>query len=222
MESVLIIAAHPDDEVLGCGGTIAKLAQKGFNVNVLFLADGESSRTDIENVGALILKRKKNAEAALKVLGCNSLSFLDLPDNRLDSLNLLDVTKKVENYIDTIKPFKIITHDAHDLNIDHQITHKAVATACRPQPGNCVRELLFFEVLSSTDWAFSNFFEPNLFEDISKTLELKIEALSCYHDELREFPHPRSIEAIKSLASYRGAMSGFVAAEAFKIGRKLV
>jgi N-acetylglucosamine malate deacetylase 1 len=221
MENVLIIAAHPDDEVLGCGGTIAKYTKEGLKVSVLFLTDGESSRNDIENVNSLILKRKNNAKAALKILGCQSISFLDFPDNRLDSIDLLDVVKKVEKYINTIKPFRVITHFVHDLNIDHQITHKAVVTACRPQPENFVRELLFFEVLSSTDWAFEKYFEPNLFVDISSTIDLKIDALDCYHEELRDFPHPRSLKAIKSLAFYRGSMSGLFAAEAFKIGRKL-
>ncbi len=219
--TVVIFAAHPDDEVLGCGGTIAKLTQQGSRVHVVFLADGESSRDDIIGIDNLILQRKKNASDALKVLGCTSVDFLDCPDNRLDSLDLLDIVKKIEGFIKTYKPIKVFTHYAHDLNIDHQITHKAVVTACRPQPGFCVKELLFFEVPSSSEWGLFKTFSPNYFEDISDTLSLKIDALNIYKNELQPFPHPRSIKAVESLAYYRGASSGCKAAEAFIIGRKV-
>ena len=144
--TVLIFAAHPDDEVLGCGGTIAKLINEGAKVHVVFLADGESSRYDIPEIDNLILQRKENAKESLKILGCDSLEFFNFPDNRLDSLALLDIVKKIECVIDTYQPDMIFTHYAHDLNIDHQITHNAVVTACRPQPDHYVKELLFFEV----------------------------------------------------------------------------
>jgi len=220
-KTILVVAAHPDDEVLGCGGTIAKLTQQGLKVYVVFLADGESSRGNIVDIDNLILQRKKNAMKALKVLGCTSVDFLDFPDNRLDSLDLLDVVKRIEGFIDAYKPYKIFTHYAHDLNIDHQITHNAVVTACRPKPGYCVRELLFFEVPSSTEWGLFKTFSPNYFVDISDTLSLKINALNAYKNELQPFPHPRSIKAVESLACYRGVSSGCRAAEAFIIGRKI-
>ena len=219
--TVVIFAAHPDDEVLGCGGTIAKLTQQGSRVHVVFLADGESSRDDTVDIDNLILQRKKNAREALKVLGCTSIDFLDFPDNRLDSLDLLDIVKKIEGFINVYKPIKVFTHYAHDLNIDHQITHNAVVTACRPQPEYCVKELLFFEVPSSTEWGLFKTFSPNYFVDISNTLSLKIDALNAYKNELQPFPHPRSIKAVESLACYRGASSGCRAAEAFIIGRKI-
>jgi N-acetylglucosamine malate deacetylase 1 len=219
--TVVVFAAHPDDEILGCGGTIAKLIQKGSKVHVVFLADGESSRDDIEDIDNLILQRKNNAKKALKILGCDSIEFLDFPDNRLDSLDLLDVVKKVENFIDAFKPYTIFTHYAHDLNIDHQITHNAVVTACRPQPGHCVKELLFFEVPSSTEWNLSQAFTPNYFVDISSTLPLKINALNIYKNEMKIFPHPRSINAIEALTYFRGASSGCSAAEAFILARKI-
>jgi len=219
--TVVVFAAHPDDDILGCGGTIAKLTQEGSKVHIVFLADGESSRGDITDINSLIQQRKQNAKKALKILGCDSIEFLDFPDNRLDSLDLLDVVKKIEGFIDAYKPYTIFTHYAHDLNIDHQITHNAVVTACRPQPGHCVKELLFFEVPSSTEWNLSKAFMPNYFVDISSTLSLKIDALNAYKNEMKSFPHPRSIKAIESLSYYRGASSGCKAAEAFIIGRKI-
>ena len=219
--TVVVFAAHPDDDILGCGGTIAKLTQEGSKVHIVFLADGESSRDDITDINSLIQQRKQDAKKALKILGCDSIEFLDFPDNRLDSLDLLDVVKKIEGFIDAYKPYTIFTHYAHDLNIDHQITHNAVVTACRPQPGHCVKELLFFEVPSSTEWNLSKAFMPNYFVDISSTLSLKIDALNAYKNEMKSFPHPRSIKAIESLSYYRGASSGCKAAEAFIIGRKI-
>ena len=219
--TVVIFAAHPDDDILGCGGTIAKLTQEGSKVHVVFLADGESSRDDIADIDNLILQRKQNAKKALKILGCDSIEFINFPDNRLDSLDLLDVVKRIEGFIDAYKPYTVITHYQHDLNIDHQITHNAVVTACRPQPGYCVKELLFFEVPSSTEWNLSNAFMPNCYVDISSTLSLKIEALNTYKNEMKSFPHPRSIKAIESLSYFRGASSGCGAAEAFIIGRKI-
>jgi len=219
--TVVVFAAHPDDDILGCGGTIAKLTQEGSKVHIVFLADGESSRNDITDINSLIQQRKQDAKKALKILGCDSIEFLDFPDNRLDSLDLLDVVKKIEGFIDAYKPYTIFTHYAHDLNIDHQITHNAVVTACRPQPGHCVKELLFFEVPSSTEWNLSKAFMPNYFVDISSTLSLKIDALNAYKNEMKSFPHPRSIKAIESLSYYRGASSGCKAAEAFIIGRKI-
>ena len=219
--TVVVFAAHPDDDILGCGGTIAKLTQEGSKVHIVFLADGESSRNDITDINSLIQQRKQDAKKALKILGCDSIEFLGFPDNRLDSLDLLDVVKKIEGFIDAYKPYTIFTHYAHDLNIDHQITHNAVVTACRPQPGYCVKELLFFEVPSSTEWNLSKAFMPNYFVDISSTLSLKIDALNAYKNEMKSFPHPRSIKAIESLSYYRGASSGCKAAEAFIIGRKI-
>ena len=219
--TIVIFAAHPDDDILGCGGTIAKLIQQGSKVHVVFMADGESSREDIVDIDNLILQRKQNAKKALKILGCDSIVFFDFPDNRLDSIELLDLVKRIEKIIDVYKPGTIFTHYAYDLNIDHQITHNAVVTACRPQPKYCVKELLFFEVPSSTEWNLTEAFMPNYFVDISSTLSLKIEALNVYKNEMKSFPHPRSIKAIESLSYYRGASSGCEAAEAFIIGRKI-
>lgn len=219
---ILIFAAHPDDEVIGCGGTIAKLKKNGNKIYVCFFADGESSR-NVRNVNALIKKRKKAAKKSGAILGIDELFFCDLPDNRLDTMSRLSVVKIVEKYISLIKPETVFTHFYGDLNIDHQIVSKAVITACRPEKKNPVKKLLFFEIPSSTDWQISNkqknYFNPNWFEDISKTKNIKIKALKAYKEEVRKWPHPRSLKGINSLMELRGATSGFKFAEAFVLGR---
>lgn len=220
--SVLIIAAHPDDEVLGCGGSIAKFSKEGIKVTVAFLADGESSRGNSKNYDNLILKRRQNAKKALNILGCSSIEFLDYPDNRLDSIDLLTLVKSVEKLIYKYKPLTIFTHFQNDLNIDHQITHKAVMTACRPQPNFCVKNMFFFEVPSSTEWNTRESFIPNYYIDITKSLNTKIKSLGHYNTEMRKYPHPRSIKAIENLAHYRGSSVGLKAAEAFIAGRIII
>jgi N-acetylglucosamine malate deacetylase 1 len=224
-KSLLVVAAHPDDEVLGCGGTIAKFKKKGFTINILFLSDGVSSRKISKKTYIKEIKIRRNAcLKACKILGSNKPVFNDLPDNSLDSVPLLKVVKIIEKSINKFKPNIIFTHYFGDLNIDHQIVNKAVVTASRPQNKNPVKTILFFEIPSSTEWQISKKrkqFSPNWFEDISKELNKKIQAINCYKDELRKWPHPRSVKGIKSLANWRGATAGFDAAEAFVLGRKL-
>jgi len=224
---IAVIAAHPDDEVLGCGGTIARLANEGYSVHILLMADGESSRGGIEQSidPSLLAARNTAADNACNILGCRSVEMLNLPDNRLDGLDLLDIIKRIEAFIEHYCPTTILTHHAGDVNIDHRIVHDAVIAACRPQPNHPVKELLFFEVPSSTEWrppGSAEAFNPNVFIDISKTLSLKMGALKAYESELRMFPHPRSLKAVEALAQWRGATAGFEAAEAFSLGRKLV
>lgn len=221
--NILIVAAHPDDEILGCGGTIARHADEGDDVHVLFLADGTSSRD--EKSESLRLMREEAAIHACTAVGATAPVFLGFPDNAMDTVPLLEVIRAVESEIWKVEPSIIYTHHEGDLNIDHQVAHQAVATACRPQPGFPVRELLFFEVPSSTEWhppESAQIFAPNMFVDISLTLKTKMEALRAYADELREFPHPRSIRAVEALALWRGASIGVDAAEAFVMGRKLI
>lgn len=224
--SIAVIVAHPDDEVLGCGGTIARLAKEGREINVLIMADGESSRGNVESVhSAALSARKKAANLACKILGCASVSLLGLADNRLDHYDLLDIVRHVESFIQKYKPTTILTHHSDDLNIDHRVVHESVIVASRPTPGFCVKELLFFEVPSSTEWRsfkMSQGFSPNWFCDISSTFEIKKKALEFYYEELRDFPHPRSMIAIDALNRWRGANVGCGLAEAFMLGRKLV
>ena len=223
----LIIAAHPDDEVLGCGGSIAKWSRSGAEVHILIMAEGATSRDKSRNR----LKRKneilslaQSADKACEILGAKSIKLLNFPDNRMDSVDLLDVIKDIESHIRKIKPEVIVTHHSGDLNIDHQVIHKAVITASRPQPGHFVKRILSFEVPSSTEWnthSSSVPFVPNYFEDITDTLKLKIQALEAYESEMREWPHSRSIKATKHLAKWRGASVGFKSAEAFILLRQL-
>lgn len=218
---ILIVAAHPDDEVLGAGGTILKHVKNGDQASVLILSDGESSRG--ASAGK-IRKRAEQAKKAAKLLGVKKVFLETLPDNKFDSVPLLEIVKKVEKIIYAVKPNIIYTHFSDDLNIDHQITFKAVLTACRPQPKFCVKEIYSFEVLSSTEWQAKkkkSLFCPTDYNDISKFVNGKIKALEAYADELRAHPHPRSKEGVKILAKYRGLEVGYKFAEAFQAVRIL-
>ncbi|TRZ68762.1 MAG: PIG-L family deacetylase [Comamonadaceae bacterium] len=223
--SVLVLAAHPDDEVLGCGGTIAKWVDAGARVHVAFLADGVYSRqADAHAQQAELLARRAAAQKACSILGTQSVSFGDFPDNRMDTIPLLDVTQAVEALIGIHQPDTVLTHHAGDVNIDHRRLHEAVVTACRPQQGHPVKTLLCFEVASSTEWQLPGsgpVFAPNWFVDISATLARKLEALDSYAGELRAWPHPRSLQGVEHLARWRGATVGVDAAEAFILGRQL-
>lgn len=226
--SVLVVAAHPDDEVLGCGGTIACLAAAGRAVHVLLLADGENSRASADGSGVAagaVAARNVAAEQACRILGCASLESLALPDNRMDGIVLLDVVKEIEARIARHAPTTLLTHHCGDVNVDHRVVHQAVIVACRPVPGHSVRELLFFEVPSSTEWrppGSGYSFAPNYFVDVSSTLNRKLAALDAYARELRDFPHPRSRPAVEALARWRGATVGVAAAEAFVLGRMII
>jgi len=226
--NILVIAAHPDDEVLGCGGTIAQHIQKGDKVNVLILAEGATSRKSERNrveFQAELSALEISANQASQILGVSSLSMHDFPDNRMDSCDLLDVVKVIEQSIEKHLPQIVYTHHNGDVNIDHRRTHEAVVTACRPIPKHSVHTLLFFEIPSSTEWqppSSATFFAPNWFVDISETLTLKLKALEAYESEMRSYPHPRSPEAIEYLARWRGATIGVKAAEAFMLGRNLI
>ncbi len=223
---VLVVAAHPDDEVLGCGGTLARLANGGLEVHILYIADGESSRFESENeqLPAPMGRRLAMAEKACGILGCQSMQALGLRDNRLDGYELLDIVKQIELLILKIKPGTLLTHHSGDVNIDHRITHDAVISACRPVPGHPVKRLLFFETPSSTEWrpvTSATAFNPDLFVDVSCFVARKQAALNEYKLEMREFPHPRSDLAINALMAWRGATVGVDAAEAFVLGRLL-
>jgi len=222
----LIIAAHPDDEVLGCGGSIAKWVKEGHEVHVLIMAEGATSRDkhrDRASRKETLSILAQSAKRAAEILGVQSVELLEYPDNRMDSVDLLDVVKTIEDYVEKLKPEVVVTHHSGDLNIDHQIIHQAVTTACRPQPGHPVKCILSFEVPSSTEWQLPTVgspFIPNWFEDISETLELKIKALEAYQSEMRKWPHSRSIKAVEHLARWRGASMGCEAAESFILLRK--
>ncbi|MDC0336049.1 PIG-L family deacetylase [Pseudodesulfovibrio sp.] len=217
--NVLIVAAHPDDEVLGCGGTMARLAAEGHHVSVAILGEGATSR-GLESDVAQEAKAKLAAQAAqaAEILGVCPPSMHELPDNRFDSLDLLDVVKIVEELVDTHRPELIFTHHPGDLNIDHQITHRAVVTAARPLESCSVRRILAFEIPSSTEWAspmLSASFVPTTMMDIAGYLETKLLALQQYSGELGSDTHPRSLKHVSELAGVRGRAAGFSAAESF-------
>lgn len=217
--NILVVAAHSDDEVLGCGGTIAKLANQGHKISVLFMTDGVSSRSETTKK-SMIKKRKFNSERAADILGISKLTQLNFPDNRMDTIPLLQVTQAIEDEIVSFKPQTVFTHFLHDLNIDHSTVARATLTATRPSSKSTIKQVLGFEVNSSTEWSFgSPNFTPNYFVNIYRTFHKKTAAMRAYKDEVRTPPHPRSIEGIEALASLRGNASGFQYAEAFQIYR---
>ena len=222
--TVLVVAAHPDDEALGCGGTIARHAAAGDDVVVVFIADGVTSRAPDEDRSAELERRQEAARAAAAILGVRDVRFGDLPDNRLDTVPLLSVAQAVEAVVRDVGPTTIYTHFAHDLNVDHRLVHEAVITAVRPQPGAAVTTVLTFETPSSTEWRAPGAgtpFAPDWFVDITDTLDLKLRALDAYAEEMRPWPHPRSREAITHLAHWRGSTVGRIAAEAFVLARHI-
>ena len=222
--NVLVVVAHPDDEILGVGGSIARHVLRGDRVTVAILGSGISSRyTSPDQVDSEKLSRlRDDAWRAMALLGVTDLRLFDLPDNRFDSLDLLDIVKKIENLLDDTHPETLYTHFHGDLNIDHQVAARAVLTACRPLAGSSLRRLLAFEVPSATGWGFPDQpFTPTVFSNIGETLELKLAAIAAYHSEIREFPHPRSIEALKARALSWGSQSGLTAAEPFMLIREL-
>jgi LmbE family N-acetylglucosaminyl deacetylase len=224
---ILVVVAHPDDEILGCGGTIARLARERHDVFIAILGEGITSRTGRRGASGQkqVKALHKQSKQVAKLLGAKDLLLHHLPDNRFDTLPLLDIVKIIENLIVKLSPEIIYTHHGGDLNIDHVITHRAVLTATRPIAGCPVKRLYAFEVPSSTEWTFGHLepaFHPNVFVDISTTLEIKIKALMVYESEVREFPHPRSIEALRSIARWWGSVVGVGAAEAFELIRDIV
>jgi LmbE family N-acetylglucosaminyl deacetylase len=221
MNTVMVVAAHPDDEVLGCGGTLARHAAAGDRVELLLVADGVTGRAEAASK-AEQAARLAAAEAAARALGARPPRSLLFPDNRLDTVALLDVVRRIEECMAEVRPDIVYTHHAGDLNIDHELVHRAVLTACRPLPGSTVRALYTFEVLSSTEWRpGARPFDPVRYVDIGATLERKMAALRCYGAEMRPFPHARSYEAVEALAKLRGAQAGMAAAEAFGVLRAI-
>ena len=220
-KTVLVVAAHADDEALGCGGAIARHSSVGDTVHVVFVADGVTSRSGAG--GAELAQRQRATEYARNILGIRATTFLGLSDNRLDSLPLLDIVQPLEAIVARLAPELVYTHHYGDLNVDHRVTHQAVMTACRPLPGATVREILTFEVMSSTDWSSVGLapFLPNLFVDIGAQLDVKMRALEAYGLEMRAPPHSRSLIHARYLAQHHGHCVGVDAAEAFMVMRAI-
>lgn len=218
-KAILVIAAHPDDEVLGCGATIAKHAGFKDQVDVLVIGDGLTGRTKQKKVA------EKQACAAAKILGVRDVTFGGLPACRFDVRGQWEITKIIETQIRLIQPDTLYLHHYGDLHHDHRMVFEAAMPAARPVSGCSVKRVLCFEIPSSTDWAppiAHRMFKPNVFVDVSKTFQKKMEALKkCYADEMREFPHPRSEKAIEAYARRWGAVSGLRMAEAFELIRDI-
>ena len=229
--NILVVSAHPDDETIGMAGTLKQIS-KHHNVKVLFLSEGITSRRttgyvsipkyeisdeDMAKMDDEIELRKRQAKKALRLLGVKKTRFLDLPNLELDQIPLLQIIKEIEKDIQEIDCDIIFTHHWNDLNIDHRIAYQATITAARPIPTSKISKIISFEIPASTDWQRPYKFNPNLYVDISKELNLKLKALAEYKYELRKFPHPRSKEATIAIAKRWGSLAGYQAAEAFEV-----
>ncbi len=224
---ILVFAAHPDDEILGCGGTLLYYRNKGYKIKIIFMSDGESSRNiNIKRKNQLIAKRGEQAKKVSKKSKFIEPKFYNFPDNRMDSVPILEVVKKVELEIKNFKPSIIFTHFENDLNIDHRVTFNAVLTATRPKSQTFVDKILCFEIASSTNFSFysdkSKIFKPNVYIDIKKFVRKKLDLLKIYNSEMRPWPHTRSIKGIKYLANNRGTEIGIDSAEAFINIREII
>jgi N-acetylglucosamine malate deacetylase 1 len=217
---ILTVAAHPDDETLGAGGTMARLAAASHEVHVCILTDGVTARHRHVEL------QQECAVRACEVLGVADVVFCGLPDQRLDSLPLLDVITPIEKCIGELRPDLVLTPYKEDANQDHRIAFQATLVATRPTPGASVATVLCYETASSTEWAApfpASLFSPNLFVDISTTLPVKLDAMRAYEQtfagEMQPFPHPRSYRALEASSRKHGATAGVAAAEAFMLVR---
>jgi LmbE family N-acetylglucosaminyl deacetylase len=227
MNKVLIIAAHPDDDILGCAGLMSKYRGQ-VDFKVVFIAEGSSCRFDIEQISQedvlnVITKRNLFGIKALKILGVENFHFYNLPCGRLDQVAIIEINKIIEKEIQNFQPDTVFTHSFEDTNNDHLIVHRATQMATRPGSTTFVEKVYTYEVLSSSEWRFTHTFSPNYFESLSREdVRNKWLALAEYESEIKEFPYPRSEEGIVSLSSYRGMQSGNKYAEAFKLIRQIV
>ena len=226
-KKILVVAAHPDDDVLGCGGTLAKAINLKAKVKILFLGEGVSSRFDFRKKNNSIKlkkagdKRKKECVESLKVLGIKNYIFENRSCTRFDEYPLLHLVKSVEREINKFKPNIIFTHNRSEVNIDHKMTYDAVEVACRPVNKKFLKQIYSFEIVCSGNWKFEKNFSPNTYVDISKFFNKKIKSWSKYKNENKKFPHPRSNKGLEILARYRGMQSNTLFAEAFRLEREI-
>lgn len=219
--NVLVISAHPDDEVLGLGGTLARHIEEGDTVTPIIAADGSQVRYSDEQHEQL----RDACRRSCMELGVSEPEFLGFRDQGLDTYSQIDINRALEELVDRTKPDVVYTHHFGDMNRDHQVLHEATLVACRPKPGGTIRSVLTYVVPSSTDWAPSRAgreFLPNWFVNISDTLDKKIKALAHYASEVPPYPHPRSLEAIEAQAKFWGSGIGLGYAEPFMLMRNLV
>lgn len=228
-KKILVVVAHPDDELLGLGGTINRLiTEENCEVRCVILGEGLTSRSDVRDTEKWqkeLAVHRKNIYDAQKEVGYNSVGIYNFPDNRFDSIALLDIIKVVEKEKQEFNPEIIFTHHGGDVNIDHQRTFEAVVTSTRPMKEEKVHTIITFETPSGTEWRATSdpkHFIPNLFFEISKSnLEAKIKGMESYEFEKRDYPHPRSPEALRIQAKRWGVVIGKEHAEAFMIIRSI-
>lgn len=225
MKKVLVIVAHPDDEVLGMGGTIAKLVKAGSIVDVMIVTDGSSAQyRDSDHLAEIIEAKKKETRNCADVLGVRDIYYGELPDMKLDATPHIRINQVIEDVIDRVQPDAVFTHFWGDVNCDHQNVYKSTLVAVRPVMGQVVKELYCYRVPSSTEWTpnkADTMFMPNYFVDIEKYAEQKYKAFACYSTELREYPHPRSVQYLRENDKVVGLRVGLLAAEEFVLLRKL-
>ncbi len=225
MKKVLVIAAHPDDEVLGMGGTIAKLVKDGNAVDVLIVTDGSSAQyRDSDHLAEIIEAKKKETRNCADVLGIRDIYYGELPDMKLDTTPHIRINQVIEDVIDKVQPDTVFTHFWGDVNCDHQNVYKSTLVAVRPLMGQVVRELYCYRVPSSTEWTpnkADTMYMPNCFVDIEAYAEQKYKAFACYSTELRDYPHPRSEQYLRESDKAAGLRVGMLAAEEFVLLRKL-
>ncbi len=211
---VLVLAAHPDDEVLGCGGTVALHVERGDAVTAVIACEGQSLRYQADG-GPLA----SHSHAAAAALGVQDLRLLGFADQRLDTRTLTEVIAPIEAIVRDVRPQVVYCQYGGDLNRDHQLLFQAALVATRPIEG-CIEAVLAFDTASSTEWAYPRTFVPDTWVDVSRTLEKKLDAMACYESELREWPHPRSLRALSSRAQACGSQCCMEAAEAFMTVRR--
>jgi len=218
-KKVLVIAAHPDDELLGLGGTVARHISRGDEVIISLIADSSSIRYDDETINNV----RESARQAAKHLGVHNIHFAGFADQMLDTFPILEITQWIEKILKDFMPQIIYTHHRGDINRDHQIVYEATLTAARPYSAPYVERILCYEAPSSTEWSGpnnENSFVPNVFVNITSYLEKKLKAMSSYYTELLPFPHPRSLEALQNRAAHWGSIMGVKAAEPFILVRE--
>ena len=225
MKKVLVIAAHPDDEVLGVGGTIAKLSVEGAECHLLIVTDGSSSQyRDSDHLQEILDAKMIETKNCANMLGFMSIHYGGLPDMKLDATPHVEINQAIEKVIDEIQPDTVFTHFWGDVNMDHQNVFKSTLVAVRPVMGQVVKELYCYRVPSSTEWTpnkADTMFMPNFFVDIEKYTEQKYKAFACYVTELRDYPHPRSVQYLRETDKATGLKVGLLAAEEFVMLRKI-
>lgn len=226
-QKILVIAAHPDDEILGCGGMILKALKHKSKIFVLFLGEGVSARYHLsDSLGKDSIRSRKirenEAKKVLNFLNINNYLFEYRLCTRFDELPILSIVKSIENVISKFKPSIIFTHNPNEVNIDHKITYQATEIATRPINRDYLKQIYSYEIPCSGNWKYSEMFKPNTFLNIKDVWQNKINAIKMYKNELRKYPHPRSIKGIEIIARYRGLQSGIELAEAFRLERNII